>query len=251
MKPFFAALSFLTVCPSPAAWSGAAELSRSTWFFPPVGLLIGGLLAGLALGLQPWLPPLVLAVVLVMAGLAVSKGLHLDGLADSADAFLSSRPPERMLEIMKDSRSGPMGVMAIVLVLLLQTAALSGLPTAWLWRAAILMPLAGRAAIAIQLGLVNYARREGGLATVFCGVAGRRLVPWWAAGWVGLAGWTLAGWAGVAVAAAGIATTLLFCLVCVAKIRGFTGDTLGAACELSETAVAVAIAALAVRGIQP
>jgi hypothetical protein len=114
---FFAALRFLTVLPVPGCWCGGEEaLKRSVPFFAVVGLCIGGLAAGMDAAFIRILPPLPVAVLVVIFLMAASGGLHVDGLADTADGFFSSRSRERMLEIMQDSRTGPMGTAAVACV---------------------------------------------------------------------------------------------------------------------------------------
>jgi adenosylcobinamide-GDP ribazoletransferase len=244
MNSFLAALRFLTILPIPGQRGhAAADLSRSLWSFPLVGLLLGGLTAALFWAVGPFLPKPILAVLTVAVLLAWSGGLHLDGVADCADGFFSSRPRERMLEIMRDSRIGAMGVIGLVLLLALKMAALYSLPEAQFWRILLLLPLAGRVGILLMLALLPYARPEGGLATVF--FAGSRRLAW-LPGLVLLAAtaWLTAGVVGLTGALLTLLLLLLFCYFCQAKIGGATGDTLGAACELSETLLALCCAAL-------
>jgi adenosylcobinamide-GDP ribazoletransferase len=245
VKAALAAFQFLTILPLPRNLDlGERAIGRGIWFFPVVGLLIGAAVAGLDFGLSQLLPPLPESVLLVCALLLVSGGLHVDGLADTADGFFSSRPRERILEIMKDSRSGPMAIAALVCVLCLKMAALASLPTQpWLQRAGavVLMPLAGRCALVFQLNLLPYARAEGGLASAFV-KARHGLQPVWAMAVLAGASWLLLGLAGVAVVVGVLLTNVLFAWYCHRKIRGFTGDTLGAACELTEVAVALVVA---------
>lgn len=244
MRPFFAALKFLTVLPVPARWAGGEEaLARSAACFPLVGLLIGAAAAGAALALHELLPaaPAAVLVVLLLAG--ASGGLHLDGLSDAADGFLSARPRERVLEIMRDARAGPMGAAAVAGVLLLKSAALASLgEKEAFWLAALLMPLAGRCALTLAMAVLPYARPEGGLGSVFWR---RSRAP---AALVGLA--VLAGgaglaarWAGLAAALGALAVALALALWSRRRIGGATGDTLGATCELAEAAVPLVLAA--------
>jgi len=242
MRRFLAALRFLTAVPFPGTW-GAEEsaLAGSVVFFPVVGILIG-----LAAAVTAWcavrLLPLPLAgAVVVIALLAVSGGLHMDGLSDTADGFLSSRPRERVLEIMRDSRVGAMGVMAIACMLLLKVAAVMSLPAAELWKTVLLMPLAGRCALVVTISLLPYARPEGGLAAVFyrerCPCAGL-----YAAAAVLFIGWVVLGVAGLVAAAAALLAVLAFSAWTWRKIGGATGDTLGAACEIAELVPALTMA---------
>lgn len=239
MRSFAAALKFLTFVPVPQAWTGdAATLARGLPWFPVVGLLIGGFMAALTLGLRQILPPLPLAAALVAALVLVSRGLHLEGLSDTADGFLSSRPRAQVLEIMKDSRAGAMGVIAVVLVLLAKFSLLASVAPTHLWRIVILTPLVGRCAHVLTMAVLPYARLEGGLATVFAqaigGRARRVALCVWAAAVPLATGALLLGWLGAVAAVASVAMIVLFGLVCRRKIGGYTGDTLGASCELAE-----------------
>ena len=102
------------------------------------------------------------ALFAVIANFAVTGGLHLDGLADSFDGLLSSRTPERMLEIMKDSRMGVMGALALILDIaarLIFGAAMQGTPKAVL--ALTAAPMAAKTAIAAAAGVSPYARKDG------------------------------------------------------------------------------------------
>ena len=127
MKALFAALRFLTILPIPGNWGTAEEDIAEVPFFPVVGLLLGAVAAAAAEGAAPFAPPMLPAVGIVIVLLGFSGCLHLDGLADTADGFLSSRSREQILEIMKDSRTGAMGVTAIVCLLLLKFASLASL----------------------------------------------------------------------------------------------------------------------------
>jgi len=249
MERLIAAWRFLTIVPIPGRWGrDQAALGSSLPFFPVVGLAIGGSVAGLAVVLEHLFPPLLVAVLLVAALLAVSGGLHMDGLSDTADGLFSARPRERMLEIMRDSRVGAMGVMAIVLVLLLKVAALAAVPAGKIWLPVLLMPLAGRVVLVLLTAFMPYARPEGGLATLFYRQPAR-LAAAWALGFLVLACWLAAGFAGLYVVVAVLAGTLIIALFCRRKIGGVTGDTLGAACEAAEAIVAVTLAAQPLSGL--
>lgn len=252
MQPFFAALSFLTILRIPARWCGGEQqIARSLAWFPLVGVVIGGAMATLDTLLCALFPgPLLPSALLVIAMIASSGGLHLDGLADSADAFMSSRGKERMLEIMKDSRIGAMGALAITALLLVKFSALASLPQAWRTPVIFLMPVAGRMALVVKTNLLPYARATGGLATLTHG----HNRPW--QGIVALSilttlGCALLGWRGVWIAAASLLATLLFARYCKAKIGGLTGDTLGAACELVEVVPALVALICVQQGVLP
>ena len=244
MKAFLAALRFLTILPLPAGNNvEEAHLSRSVPFFPVVGLLIGLAAATLDSALYHLFPPLLSSVLVVIALMAVSGGLHLDGLADSADGLLSSRPREQMLEIMRDSRTGPMGVAALICVISMKIAAVASIEVGRRWAVLLLIPLAGRCALVVLLVILPYARSEGGLATVFHkNRSAFRAI--WAIGLLVLVAWLSAGTEGLVMVAASVVGMLLFAGFIYTRIGGLTGDTLGAACEIVEALPAlVAVAA--------
>ena len=239
MRSFLAATKFLTSLPLPWAWSGGEQaLSRGVPWFPLVGLAAGGLLGAVCLGLEHVLPPLPLAAVLVALMAWVSGGLHLDGLSDTADGLLSSQPRERALEIMKDSHVGAMGVIAIVMVVLIKFALLATVSDELRWRAVILAVFVGRCTFPVTMTLLRYARPEGGLATVFAASLQPPPRRWATLAWgVALApgiGFLVAGWPGLVAGAASIGAALLFAAYSRYRLGGYTGDTLGAGCELVE-----------------
>ena len=119
MKPLFYAVAFLTRIPVPFRFD-ARDRTKSTAYYPLVGLLIGGVIAAFDGLIAVHFPPLVRAVLVTACWVFITGGLHLDGLMDVFDGLGSHREPERILAIMKDSRVGAMGVLAAVLILLLK-----------------------------------------------------------------------------------------------------------------------------------
>jgi adenosylcobinamide-GDP ribazoletransferase len=238
MKNLLAAIRFLTIIPVVGRIGTSTEdLAGSLYWFPVVGLLIGGLTGGLIYLLGPYLPPPVAVVSGVTLLLAFSGGLHLDGVADCGDGFFSSRPRERMLEIMRDSQIGAMGVIALILVLAFKGSALFAAPSAELWRPLLLMPVAGRAAMLVMMVVLPYARKEG-LASVFYNRTSPLLVGW-ALLFLLAVGWLVAGTPGLLAALGSLLVLLIFCWFCQVRIGGATGDTLGAASEIAEAATAI------------
>jgi len=236
---FAAALRFLTIIPLPGSLGTTEdELTGATSFFPLVGLLLGCIAVPLVWLLHLLLPPLVIAVLATLFLLAFSGGLHLDGLADTADGFFSSRPKEKILEIMRDSATGAMGVIAIVVLLLLKVACLASLDTNLL-PVVLLMPLAGRTAILLMMALLPYARPQGGLATLFYSRRSR-MVAICSFVFFSATALLLTGVQGGLAVLAVALLVALFSWFCQRKIGGATGDTLGASCELAEAAVAFA-----------
>jgi adenosylcobinamide-GDP ribazoletransferase len=236
---FLAAFRFLTIIP--IRWHADQDdrfFQHSLHYFPLLGALIGIAVGALSLCFESFLPRSVVAVLVIFLLAAVSGCLHLDGLADTADGFLSSRPRERILEIMRDSRTGAMGVIALSLVLLLKFAALSSLGQIELYTTIFLMPVAGRCAIVCLMALLPYARKEDGLGRIFYSKHCRMSALW---SLIFLL--ILAPFLGIRtimlVSCITIVTVLLFSLWCRRKIGGATGDTLGAVCEITEMVVAV------------
>ena len=234
MKPLFAALRFLSILPVPQSWSGQdAELSRSVKFFPIVGVIMGAIVAVLAWATGLMLPHIVTAAIVVILQVVITRGLHLDGMADTADGFWSVSDRARTLDIMKDSHTGAMGVIAIASVLLLKFACLATINTHMIWRAVLLMIVTGRCMMTIPISIFPYARKEGGLARIFY----ETRTPFnavWATLAALTAGWLIACTAGLAAVIAAVIATAAFGFYCKWKIGGGTGDTIGATCEITE-----------------
>jgi adenosylcobinamide-GDP ribazoletransferase len=239
MKAMLLAIQFLTRLPTPAlADLAPRDWGRSALFYPLVGLLIGALLAALQFAIGASDAPLQAALLLTVWVL-LTGGLHLDGLADTADAWVGGHGDrQRTLDIMKDPRSGPAAVSAIVLVLLLKFAALAVLLESGFWPALLLAPLLGRTALLGMLLSTPYVR-AGGLGAAIAGHLPRKtamvLLLAIALGVCFLAD----GWKAVlAVLVIGFLLRRAF----LARLGGMTGDMLGAAVELTETTALVALA---------
>ncbi|MDP9522260.1 adenosylcobinamide-GDP ribazoletransferase [Pseudomonas putida] len=237
MLPFWIALQFLSSLPvSLPGMPAPRELGRSLLFYPLVGLLFGLLLWLASLMLQGTPAPLHAALLLTLWVL-LSGALHLDGLADSADAWLGGfGDRERTLQIMKDPRSGPIAVVTLVLVLLLKFCALWVLVEQGIGAQLLLAPLIGRAAM-LGLFLCTPYVRPGGLGQALAEHLPRRI-----AGWVLLGSalfcMVLGGW--VVVLALAMFAWLRH-LIC-RRLGGTTGDTAGAMLELLELGVVLGLA---------
>ncbi len=241
MTRFLAAVRFLTVVPLPGRRGAAGpDLAASVPYFPLVGMFLGAGAGASAWFLSRAAPPLLAGAVVVILLVAFSGGMHMDGLSDTADGFLGARDRGKVLEIMKDSRAGPMGVVAVAGVLLVKFASVASLPGTRLAQAAFLMPLAGRCALVVHMALLPYVRRNG-LGTVFQGNR-PRLSAAWAAALPGMAGWLVLGVPGLAAAGLCLAASLAFARLCHRRIGGATGDTCGAACEIVEAVPAAVLA---------
>ena len=234
MKSLFAALRFLSILPVPQSWAGDTDsLAKSVKFFPVTGLIMAAIAAGLVWLFSFLLPQGVVAAITVVLMVTLTRGLHLDGLADTTDGFWSVSNRQRTLEIMKDSYIGAMGVIAIACILLLKFACLSSLGGDMLWRGVVLMVLSGRCMMVLPISLFPYARKEGGLGKLFYETR-TGFNAAWAVLFVLAAGWFIAGLAGIAAAIASVLVTIVFGFYCKWKIDGVTGDTIGATCEISE-----------------
>jgi len=247
------ALSLFTVIPSGGdAGLGEGAAAAAVRWLPAVGLLLGGAGAGLLLSVTtggPSGPRRLLGAVLAVALLAAATGgLHLDGLADTADGLGSRRPAQQALEIMRRSDVGPMGVASLVLVLLIQVASLAAVPRTSLAAAAlVLAAVTGRVAVVLATGYP--AARPGGFGALVAGrTTGRdRVLSVVLLGCaVAVAGLLAGGWPlavrGLGCALAGLLAGGLLQVVAWRRLGGMTGDVFGAIVEVSTAAVLVACA---------
>jgi adenosylcobinamide-GDP ribazoletransferase len=228
------ALRYLTVLPLPRS-RVAGDLGRAAGWFPVVGLGLGACLALASLAVDRVVPPGVGAMLMVALWTALTGGLHLDGLADTCDGLGGGWSRERALSIMRDARSGPYGVTAIVLVLGLKAAALASLPEGLAWRALVLAPVLGRAGPLLLVRLCPPARPEGAGHAL---AAGARWPTLLTGGLVAvLASVAMLGaWGALALGASGLLAWGLAAYL-RRRLGGFTGDTLGALIEITEAGV--------------
>jgi len=220
--------------------SPSRPLGPALWAAPLAGLLVGAL-GGLAfwLALQLGLSSFLAAVLAVAAQLLATGAFHEDGLADVADGFGGGRTLERKLEIMRDSRLGTYGALALALLLLLRCGALAGLGAEAAFWALVAAGAAGRAPLALVMRWLPPARRDGlgagagrpPVATVEVALA---------LGLAALAGVLIPvfGWGKALVAVAVVAlVTLAWGALSRRQIGGYTGDLLGALAATAEAAV--------------
>lgn len=240
------AVQFLTrlPVPGPAAWSDDL-LARSARYFPLTGLLVGAIGAAAFLaGREIW-PQGVLPAILAVAVCAlVTGGFHEDGLADTADGLGGGQTPERRLEIMKDSRLGSYGALALGLVLAARVGALSDINQPLTAAAAFVAAHgAARAAAVVAMRLMPYAADPS--ASKLKPVA-RDVGPGetWLGGLTALpAVLLLPPIAAAAGLAAGAAAALWPAFAAKRLIGGYTGDVLGAVEQAFETAFLLGVAA--------
>lgn len=237
------AFRFLTVLPLPGgAARSPRDVAGAVVYFAPVGAALGLALGLLDRLLLLALSPRLSAVIVTLGWAALTGGLHLDGLADTADGLFGGRTPERRLEIMRDSRLGTYGALALVGLVLLKVSLLAEVPGPWRLRGLVLAGVLGRWAMAHAIVTHAPARVEG-LGRFFREHTTSGDLVW--ASLLGLALAVAAGglWALPALAlSAGVAA--LVNRWALRRIGGLTGDTYGALCEVVEACVlGVALAA--------
>ncbi|EGT0649493.1 adenosylcobinamide-GDP ribazoletransferase [Citrobacter braakii] len=237
-KLFWAMLSFISRLPVPARWSQGLDFehySRGIVMFPLIGVVLGGLTGLVFMALQPWCGVPLAALFAVLTLALLTGGFHLDGLADTCDGIFSARRRERMLEIMRDSRLGTHGGLALIFVLLAKVLvvselALRGTPMLAALAAAC---VAGRGTAVLLMYRHRYAREEG-LGNVFIGkVTGRQTCVTLGFATI-LAAVLLPGMRGVAALVVTIVAIFILGQLLKRTLGGQTGDTLGAAIELGE-----------------
>jgi cobalamin 5'-phosphate synthase/cobalamin synthase len=238
--------ALLTVLPVPRK---ATESARGVLPWAPlVGLALGGIATGVAVLGERWIAPLAGAVLGIAVLALLTRGLHLDGLADTADGLGPLRGRERALQVMHQSDVGPFGVVTLVLTLLLQTACLAALletPGGWpaFWSAVAVARLA-----MARTGLPGVPMADGSsLGTLVQDTVSAR----WFAGWWFVLGLLIAiGTGELALRIAGSALVGLLAAELLyrrarARLGGVTGDVMGAMGETA-TAVTLLVAAVAV-----
>jgi adenosylcobinamide-GDP ribazoletransferase len=236
MSSFLLAFQFLTIVPLNIKEAGEKRLAGAVVYFPFVGLLIGLALAGVNALLSALnFPPLAANMILVVVLAGITGGMHLDGLADTADAFLSAKPKEEMLAIMRDPHIGVMGVLGLISVMLLKVGFLTALGAPAKTAGLLLACVLSRWSAVLAMFLFPYARQEGkakvfiqgmDLSIFLCACAMAALFSFIVWGFKGL-----------------LALTIIAGFTCISgrfigrRIGGITGDTLGAVIELSEILV--------------
>lgn len=229
---FCSAIRFLTLIP--CAGAHHFEPRTALPFFPLCGLLIGAVLLAVdAVAAWFWPPPAASILVLVVLA-ALTGALHLDGLADSADGLYGQRPPEKALAIMKDSRIGAMGMIAVVTCMALKWAGLSDL-TAHRALYLAIIPAYARASVLFGIRLLPYGRPHGGTGQAFF-LAPLRNIDFWGLPLVIVVS-LLAGWRAVAFNLAFGLTVAGLLLFYRHKLNCVTGDMLGAMIEVTEAAL--------------
>ena len=234
------AVALLTRLPLPGHTPRGAA---SAWAWPVAGLVVALVVSGLAAVLMGLgVPPPLTAGLTLAALVALTGGLHEDGLADTADGFWGGSTSDRRLEIMKDSQIGSYGVIALVLALGLRWGALSLLMSAGeIFAPLIAAAVLSRGAMAVLMAAMPNARGAGLSAAV-----GRpaQATAFLAVGVALALGLAVAGWAILAPLLWLTLATIGLAALARAKIGGQTGDVVGAAQQLAEIAALTAFASL-------
>ena len=233
------AIQFLTRLPVPGNLSTSEEeLGRASAFFPLVGIIVGGGAAAVFLLAQYVFPLSTCVLLAIIFSALITSGFHEDGLADTFDGFGGGWTKDRVLEIMRDSRIGTYGTLALIFLVLGKYNFLSSLPPRQIWRWLIVAHTASRWTILPLSAALPYARAEGqgklvakqiGPSALFIGsvtlLLACLLLSWQAA---------------LAALFVTVLVTFLCGLYFHVRLQGVTGDCLGAANQLSEVTLYLA-----------
>lgn len=234
MKTLILMLQFMTRLPIPVEIEVAPEdFPRGTKYFPVVGLVIGILNGLLCLLLSMRLDRSMVVILVVLCNLLLTGALHLDGLADTCDGLFSARVKERMLEIMRDSRIGTNGAIAIFFDLALKVVLLWQIKDPYLVKGLLIAPVVSRTMLIILILTCPPARAESGMGNLFVGKTrwSDAMIAFLVCLAVMAAG---LGYQALPVIGMNLLALWLYRRLVLGKIGGMTGDTLGAMNEVSE-----------------
>ncbi|HDL8588238.1 TPA: adenosylcobinamide-GDP ribazoletransferase [Yersinia enterocolitica] len=245
LRLFLATLQFMTRIPVPERWTQGLALDnyeRGIIGFPFIGLIVGVIGGVVFTLLAPWcgVPLAALGYVLVLA--LVTGAFHLDGLADTCDGVFSARKREKMLEIMRDSRLGTNGGLALIFivvakVLVVSELALRDAPMLLMLTAA---SVAGRTVIVLLMYRQRYAREGNGLGNIYIGkVTGKQTLITLAGG--AILSLLLGQGAALLALVISMGVVALLATYLHRRLDGQTGDTLGAAAEVGELVFLLAL----------
>jgi adenosylcobinamide-GDP ribazoletransferase len=246
IRPFLIALQFLTRLPVEFHQAPQArEHGYSLLYYPVVGLMLGLVLVGCGRLIGGVPDPLVAALLLAL-WVWLSGGLHLDGLADSADAWLGGYGDrERTLDIMRDPCSGPIAVVTLVIVLLLKFSSLQSLFAQGAMALLIVVPLIGRTLLLVLFLTTPYVRSRGLASQLVQEMPrGKSLVV------VLLTAILVVGWLGRIGIVLLLSSALVFWLLhrlMIKRIGGTTGDSAGAVVEIVETQALLVLVVLTIQ----
>ncbi|MDZ7673267.1 MAG: adenosylcobinamide-GDP ribazoletransferase [Halanaerobiales bacterium] len=236
MNTFLIALQFITTLPVKGKLNYSEKnIARSMLYYPLVGTIIGIILVVVNLILSKILPNLVVNILLIISWVALTGGIHLDGLSDSFDGIFGGKDKERILDIMHDSNVGVYGVLAIVLILLLKFTLLTELPIQDKNMLLITVPTISRFAMVLAVYLFPYARKEGFGKAYKLYLKRKHLLV--ASLWTFLLATVLLFWQGLVLIIVALLSVLLIGKHITNKIEGLTGDNYGAVNEIIEVVI--------------
>lgn len=233
-------MQFLTRVPVPAIRVDDGDLRRASGAFPLVGLIVAGAGIGVWAAVEPWWGTVVATVAASIAMIAITGAFHEDGLADSVDGIWGGWSPEQRVEIMRDSRIGTYGTVALISVVGLRVALLAPVGLGVFARAVLCGHVLGRAAGLVMARLLPaIGGGKGAQVAGPLGVVGNAVAIATVAVVVGLA----TGVWGLAVVAVAVVPLLACRRLLRRRLGGITGDSLGAVNQIVDlTAVAVVVA---------
>lgn len=234
MKQFILTLQFLTRLPLPFHLNVEEDdFHKGIIYFPIVGLIVGGICTFSYWVFSFFYEGMFPVIIAVFMNFLITGAFHLDGLADTCDGVFSSRPREKMLEIMKDSRIGTNGTVAIVFDIIFRIVLLMGLSKENLVFGLLLAPVVSRTLQSILMYKAKYAREKSGLGTLYIGnIRTMRMILTILIGSILLFGF--AELKGIIPLLLCILIGCLYRIFIGSRLKGMTGDTLGAAVEIIE-----------------
>ncbi len=240
MRPLLFALGFLTSIPVRTPAPQAGDLSRAAIWFPFVGLIIGAILIVAQWIGTRFFSPLLAGALIVVVWIALTGGLHLDGLADCGDGLLAAASRERRLEIMRDPRLGTFGGMVLIMHLLIKTLAVAAV--------ALTAPIALLLAPAMARWLMLFvaqqpSARPGGLGAEFA--KGLPKTIWLSAAIIPITLIVLGVPRSILATIAAVLVTLGIIRFARSRLGGITGDVLGMTIEVVEVVVMLVFCAAA------
>lgn len=234
MKNFILILQFLTRIPINTEIEIKEDsFAKGIAYFPLVGLIIGLANAVVYLGFSKLFTGVLPLIMVTLMNILITGGLHLDGLADTCDGIFSARTRDKMLEIMKDSRLGTNGAVAIVFDLALRIAFMDYIGKPYIIKIIIITPIISRIMISLLISLSSKNGKGNGLGSLFVGKAtGRTTLVSFFIGT--LVSFLILGYSSIIIIGLSCIFILLYRKYILAKLGVVTGDILGGANELSE-----------------
>ena len=232
MMPFWIALQFLTVFPIQLKQMPSKQQNgQSLLFYPIIGLGIGFVLYTIAISLSA-LPPMLLSSLILVVWIWLTGGLHIDGLADTADAWVGGfGDKERTLKIMKDPACGPIGVLSLIIVCVLKWSAIYILLEKQDIQALILFPMLGRLVPLFLFLTTDYVREKGLGFSITSHISKMASII---VACLSLSFFAYFSWLGLGCVIISMLVLLYLRQQFIGRIGGITGDTVGASIEFIE-----------------